>query len=308
MAQSPGRLLFGFIPWYSLLILTGIAVAILLSSREEKRLGLPEDTVVDICLRMIPAGIVGARIYYCAFAWDAFRDNPITVLYIWEGGIAIYGALIAGGLAVLLYARRKRLPVLTVLDCVIIAVPLAQGIGRWGNYFNMEAYGLPITDPGWQFFPAGVLIGGEWHMATFFYESLWDVLVFAWLWRNRKRMERPGDTFLCCTALYACGRQLVEGLRMDSLYSGSLRVSQLLAMAAALAVLGILAYRAGSWHAPLWLRAVLALLAAGIVLRVLLPGENLAGHTILSIAYGGMAAAALIACTRKGREACPKPD
>ena len=308
MAQSPGRLFLGIVPWYSLLIITGMAAAIFLSCREEKRLGLPKDTVVDLCLWMIPAGIVGARLYYCLFAWDSFRDNPISVLYVWEGGIAIYGALIGGLLAVLLYVRRKRLPLPTVLDAVIIGVPLAQAIGRWGNYFNTEAYGLPVTDPFWQFFPAAVLVGENWHMATFFYESVWDLLVFLWLWTHRRRTERAGDTFLCCAALYACGRQLIEGLRTDSLYAGGLRVSQLLAMAAAAAVLGVFAARRGGWKAPKWLLGTLALLTAGIALRLLLPAEDIGAQTLLSGCFGAVAAAALLLCARQRRTSCPRPD
>ena len=123
----------------------------------------------------------------------------------------------------------------TLTDIIVPGLSLAQGIGRWGNYFNMEAYGREITNPAWQFFPAGVQIpsgdGFAWHMATFFYESCWDLLVFAVLWFIiRKRSTKAGTTTLWYLLLYGMGRFFIEGLRTDSLMSGSIRVSQLLSL------------------------------------------------------------------------------
>ncbi|MBR6029428.1 MAG: prolipoprotein diacylglyceryl transferase [Clostridia bacterium] len=241
--MSPGRYVAGPITWYSFLILCGMLLAIFLGIREERRKGLPEGTVIDLALLIIPFGILGARLYYVLFTLENYLADPILILYIWEGGLAIYGGLIAGLAAALVYCRRKKLSLLKALDCLAPGVVLAQGIGRWGNFFNSEAYGLEITRPAWQFFPFGVLIdeGGTpvWHLATFFYESCWNLLVFALLWGCRRRFRRDGDCFLWYTLLYACGRQFIEGLRLDSLYSftGNLRVSQALAIAAAVAVL-----------------------------------------------------------------------
>lgn len=238
-ALSPGRLLFGVIPWYSVMIICGILAAILLCEREEKRLGLPEDTVIDLALRLVPCGIVGARLYYVAFSWEAFADNPLSILYVWQGGLAIYGGVIGGLIAVVLFALRRKLPPLQLTDMIVPTLALAQAIGRWGNYFNMEAYGAEITDPAWQFFPAGVLIpqGGEyvWHMATFFYESMWDLLVFLILWFViRRRKEHHGVVTCWYALLYGAGRFVIEGLRTDSLMTGNLRVSQVLSAALAL--------------------------------------------------------------------------
>lgn len=238
-ALSPGRLLFGLIPWYSVMIICGILAAILLCEREEKRLGLPEDTVIDLALRLVPSGVIGARLYYVAFTWEVFADDPLSILYVWQGGLAIYGGVIGGLIAVVIFALRRRLPPLQLTDMIVPALSLAQGIGRWGNYFNMEAYGAQITDPAWQFFPVGVLIptGGAyvWHMATFFYESAWDVLVFLILWFViRKRKKRHGVVTLWYALLYGTGRFVIEGLRTDSLMSGNLRVSQVLSAALAL--------------------------------------------------------------------------
>ena len=230
------RYIVGSLPWYSVLIVTGIITAVALCLREEKRLSLKEDTVIDLALWAVPAGIVGARLYYVIFAWDAFADTPVSVLYIWEGGLAIYGGVLGGLLAVLLFAWRRRMNPLILTDMIVPGLAIAQSIGRWGNYFNMEAYGEVITDARWQFFPVGVQIpsgdGYVWHMATFFYESVWNAAVFCALWFIvRKRARRPGTVTLWYMLLYGTGRFFIEQLRTDSLMSGSIRVSQMLSLA-----------------------------------------------------------------------------
>jgi len=240
--QQTGRLAFGIVPWYSLIIVSAITLGIFLCGREEKRLGLPKDTAIDSALMAIPLGIIGARLYYVAFAWEQFSGNPIRILYVWEGGVAIYGALLGGLLGVWLNARRKKISLLTLLDMVAPSVVLAQAMGRWGNYFNMEAYGEAVTNLAWQFFPFAVLIpgieGGTWHLATFFYESVWDLVSFILLMIFRRRMTRRGDVFLWYLLLYGAGRAVVEGLRLDSLMwlNGTIRVSQWLSFLAMAAV------------------------------------------------------------------------
>ena len=238
------RYLIGSIPWYSVLIVTGMALAIFLASKKEEKAGFPRDTVVDLCLIMIPVAILCARLYYVAFAWDTYRDHPLSILAIWEGGLAIYGGILGGILTVILFARRRHLSACALLDLLMPGVSLAQSIGRWGNFFNMEAYGLEVTDSRFQFFPLAVQIpegtGTVWHLATFFYESVWDLIVFLTLsLLIRKRARRHGDVFVWYMLLYAAGRLVIEGLRMDSLMLGSLRVSQLLA---ALMCLGVPAF------------------------------------------------------------------
>ena len=230
------RYIFGSLPWYSVLILCGIVTAVLLCLREEKRLALREDTVIDLALRVVPAGIIGARLYYVAFSFHLFADDLLSILYIWQGGLAIYGGIIGGLTAILIFSHRRNLPPLLLTDMIVPGLALAQCIGRWGNYFNMEAYGRVITDAAWQFFPAGVLIpgaGGQyvWHMATFFYESMWNLLVFLMLWFVvRKHSRTTGVVTLWYMLLYGVGRTCIEGLRTDSLMTGSLRVSQVLSL------------------------------------------------------------------------------
>ncbi len=232
MEMPSSRYVFGIIPWYSLLIVCGAGLAVWLAARHANRAGLPRDTILDLALFVLPVGILGARLYYVIFSWNDFRQDPLSILRIWEGGLAIYGGLIAGFLVVLLFSLRRKIPLRTLLDCIVPGVALAQAIGRWGNYFNMEAYGLPIQQAGFQFFPVAVLIPGQggfsWHMATFFYESVCDFLLFLFLTRLFYRHRRKtGDVLFFYFLGYGCSRLLIEQLRTDSLYSASIRVSQL---------------------------------------------------------------------------------
>ena len=235
MATPYSRYLIGSLPWYSVLVVLGMALAVFIAGREEKRLGLRQDTAIDLALCVIPCGIIGARLYYVAFAWDMFADNPLRILRVWEGGLAVYGGVIGGALAAVLFSRARRVPLGVLTDLMVPGLSLAQAIGRWGNYFNMEAYGREITNAAWQFFPVGVLVPeGEamvWHMATFFYESIWDLGVFAALMSLRKRTRRPFALTCWYLALYGAGRLVIEGLRTDSLMLfGTLRVSQMLSL------------------------------------------------------------------------------
>ena len=241
-AEPASRYLVGSIPWYSVLMVLGTALAIWLAAREEKRVNLPKDTILDLALWLIPCGIIGARLYYVAFSWEEFRDAPVSVLYVWQGGIAIFGAILAGLLTLLLFCRHRRLPPLLLCDVIVPGLALAQAIGRWGNYFNMEAYGPEVTNPALCFFPLAVLIpsgsGSTWHLATFFYESLCDFLIFVFLLAARRRLfRRQGDVFFFYLFLYSAARLVIEDLRMDSLYSSSVRVSQLLSVLLCLAIL-----------------------------------------------------------------------
>ena len=235
MSIPYSRYIFGTLPWYGVLIVCGIAAAVTLCIHEEKRLGLKQDTVIDAALWVVPFGIIGARLYYVAFRWDLFAPNPLSILRLWEGGLAIYGGIIGGLVAMVIFAKCRQISPFTLTDMTVPGLALAQSIGRWGNYFNMEAYGREITNPTWQFFPLAVQIpateGYAWHMATFFYESCWNLLVFLILWFIiRKRARHIGTTTLWYMLLYGTGRFFIEGLRTDSLMSGTLRVSQILSL------------------------------------------------------------------------------
>lgn len=239
----PDRLLFGVLPIYGLLIAAAIALAVFLCSMEEKRLGLPRDTSLDLALWLVPAAIIGARLYYVAFQWEMYAREPIRVLYIWEGGLAIYGGVIGGFIAACFFSRKKKIPLGVLADLTAPALILGQAIGRWGNFFNGEAYGYPVESPALQFFPLAVWVGGQWHMATFFYESLWNFMGFLLLWRKRKTIKTPGNLFLLYLIWYGAGRMIIEGMRTDSLMLGPIRVSQALSLGLVLFALLLLFIR-----------------------------------------------------------------
>lgn len=218
---------------YGILIASALALGTWLCTREEKRLDLPKDTGLDIVLYALPPAVIMARLYYVAFTWDSFKDDPISILYFWQGGLAIYGAVIGGALGVWWLSRRKKIRFATLADMVAAPLLLGQAIGRWGNYFNGEAYGYTVINPSFQFFPFAVLISGSWHLATFFYESAWNLLGFLFLYLNRDRFQRQGrrgHVTLWYFLWYGLGRMCIEGLRTDSLMAGPIRVSQLLSL------------------------------------------------------------------------------
>ena len=226
MSSIPySRFIIWHIPWYSFLIVIGAFTAIVLACREERRAGLPKDTVIDLALFVLPVGIIGARLYYVVFSWSQFQHDFLSVFRIWEGGLAIYGGIIGGLLVLVLFCRKRRLSALALCDIIAPGLVLAQALGRWGNWFNIEAYGLTVTDPALCFFPFAVQVpedGYAWHMATFFYESFWNLLVFAFLMTGRrKRLRMRGDVFCFYLLLYAAGRLVIEELRLDSLYASS---------------------------------------------------------------------------------------
>lgn len=237
------RLLFGVIPIYGLLIACAIALGIFLCRRQEKRLGLPPEISLDFALWVVPAAVIGARLYYVAFQWPLYAAHPLRILHVWEGGLAIYGGVIGGAAAALVFSRVKKVSFWTLADMVAPALILGQAIGRWGNFFNGEAYGYPVENPALQFFPVAVQVDGVWHMATFFYESLWDFAGFVILWSLRKRAKTPGSLFLLYLAWYGLGRAVIEGLRTDSLMWGGVRVSQALSAVLCAAAGGVLLFR-----------------------------------------------------------------
>jgi len=229
--------------WYGIAIASAVLLGVITAALREKKAGVPKDSAIDFALICMPAAVVFARLYYVAFEWEQYASNPISVFDIRSGGLAIYGGLIGGALAAIIVVKWKKVRYGKLADLVAPSLALGQGIGRWGNFFNQEAFGRIITDERWQFFPAGVYIDRlqEWHMAAFFYESVW--CIFIWLLleilvrRGAFDNKRPGDVFAWYGVLYCVERPVVEGLRTDSLYWGSVRVSQaasLIAMAVVL--------------------------------------------------------------------------
>lgn len=293
MSSIPySRYLFGVIPWYSFLIVAGVILAIVLACREERRNKLPKDTIIDLALWLLPGGIIGARIYYVVFSWDQFSDDFFSVFRIWEGGIAIYGGIIGGIIVLFLFCKKRSLSVLTLCDIIAPGVVLAQCIGRWGNWFNIEAYGLPVSRSELCFFPFALQVpadGYSWHLATFFYESLWDFLVFLFLiFFRHTLLKRKGDVFFFYAFFYAAGRLIIEELRTDSLYAtSSVRVSQLFSVIICFSVLLryiYLLHKRSRLSAPIRLIIIPASLVASLsALYYTLSGSFLSSWPVSSI-------------------------
>ena len=258
MFTSPGPELFQFGPltlrWYGLLIASAVLIGLNLSSSLAKSRNLEKGLISDLLPLLVLASVIGARVYYVAFEWHNYADRPLKALAIWEGGIAIHGALLAGTLTLVLFARWRRQPFLDLLDVLVPSVALGQAIGRWGNFFNTEAVGVP-TDMPWKLFipyqnrPL-IYTDSEFFHPTFLYESLWNLALFALLITlfnlGRGQSFRLPAGALSCFYLvgYSIGRVWIEGLRIDPLCIGSLppacegglRIAQL--MSATLMLLG----------------------------------------------------------------------
>lgn len=228
------------IHWYAVAIVTGIFLAVWMAQREAKRVGMTEDDVYDFVLWGVPLSFIGSRIYYVAFEWDYYKYHLDQILAIWNGGIAIYGGLIAGGIFLYFFCKKRHLSIWKYLDIAAPAVILAQGIGRWGNFFNHEAYGPAIaktTLESWhipQWIIDNMNIQGIYHQPTFLYESLWDILgcIVMVVYRHFRKTIHAGEIAGLYLIWYSFGRFFIEGLRTDSLYIAgtSLRVSQLLSV------------------------------------------------------------------------------
>ncbi|ALV22738.1 MAG: prolipoprotein diacylglyceryl transferase [Carnobacterium sp.] len=225
--------------WYGVIIASAIFVAIFLSMREAEKRGLEGDSIIDIALWALPIAFIGARLYYVLFELGYYLQNPDQILAIWNGGIAIYGGLIAGGLTVYWFAKKKGIPIWLLLDILAPNVLLAQAIGRWGNFINQEAHGGEVSLSFLEklhlpeFIINQMNISGVYYHPTFLYESLWSLLGFfvILVLRQRKHLLRRGEVALTYVLWYSLGRFFIEGLRTDSLWLLDwLRVSQALSV------------------------------------------------------------------------------
>ena len=226
--------IFGFsIYLYGLFLTAGFAAAALYMYKRRDMLGLTQDNVLDLVIMAVPCGIVGARIYFAIFNFSSYfgPGNWLNIFRIREGGLAVYGGVIGGVVAFYVYSRIKKVPIGKLLDAAGFGLFLGQAVGRWGNFFNREAYGV-ATDLPWRM---GLTLGSRttYVHPTFLYESLWNTagLILMHIFSKRNKSRYYGQYFLCYVAWYGFGRYLIEGLRTDSLFiSGTdIRISQLLA-------------------------------------------------------------------------------
>ena len=225
--------------WYSACIVVGMAFGMYFVYREAKRRKISENTMTDIIFYTIVISILGARLYYVAFEWSYFSKHLLEILEIWNGGLAIHGAIIFGGLFLILYSKKKRIDTLMLLDVCCVGLIIGQAIGRWGNFFNQEVYGGAVSlehlkslfIPG--FIIDGMYIGGEYHQPLFLYESIWNLIGFGLLlFIRRRKYIKTGQIFGLYCVWYGTARLIMEGMREEqyNLMLGNFKVAQLVSI------------------------------------------------------------------------------
>ncbi|MGN8645382.1 prolipoprotein diacylglyceryl transferase [Gracilibacillus sp. HCP3S3_G5_1] len=254
-ALDPVFLQIGSLPiyWYGVIIASGVFLALWLATREADKLGVKKDYIVDLVVFAIPIAVLSARIYYVTFEWNQYVGEPWWKIFaVWEGGIAIHGALIGAVLTAVIYTRVKKLSFWQIADIVAPSIILGQAIGRWGNFMNQEAHGGPISEATYQsyhqylpdFIMNQMCINGTMYHPTFLYESVWNIIGFIILLVLRRYPLRRGELFLSYVIWYSVGRFFIEGMRTDSLYIiGELRTAQFISILLIIGAVLMMLYR-----------------------------------------------------------------
>ena len=238
------------IHFYGLIIAVGMLLAVLYASKRSKEFGLKEDDLIDGVLWVTPFAIICARLYYCIFEWDQYASNPISILYIWNGGLAIYGGVLGAVIGLSVFCKVRKIKATAMMDIVSLGLLIGQSVGRWGNFMNREAFGAP-TDSFLRMGLYDTATGAvEYYHPTFLYESLWNFVGFLLLHFLSKKRKYDGQVALGYVAWYGLGRAFIEGLRMDSLYWGPFRVSQVLAGVSCVAAVAVLLWQGFRPHDP----------------------------------------------------------
>ena len=223
--------------WYSLFIILGMLVGMFFVYNEAKKKNIPEVIITNIVFYTVLVSIVGARLYYVIFNWSYYSVHSLEIFELWNGGLAIHGAIIFGGTFLIAYCKKRKLDILMILDICAVGLIIGQAIGRWGNFFNQEAYGSEVTLdflkglhlP--QFIINGMHINGSYYHPTFLYESIWCLIGFVVLLVIRKRRYiKIGQMFATYCMWYGFGRFFIEGMRTDSLMLGSLKMAQIVSI------------------------------------------------------------------------------
>ena len=236
--------------FYGIIIALGMVLAVMYASRRSKEFGITEDDLLDGVLWVTPFAIICARAYYCIFSWDYYGKHLVEVFYIWNGGLAIYGGVLGAALGLAVFCKIKKIKLPMLMDLVSLGFLIGQSMGRWGNFFNREAFGAETTSflrMGLQNSYTGQV---TYYHPTFFYESVWNAVGFVLLHKLSKKREYDGQIALGYAAWYGLGRAFIEGLRTDSLYLGPFRVSQLLAAVSCIAALSVLIWQMRKPHDP----------------------------------------------------------
>ncbi|MEL3962242.1 prolipoprotein diacylglyceryl transferase [Lysinibacillus endophyticus] len=238
--------------WYGILIATGIVLAYFVGQREAVKRGLPENFLADMLIWAIPISILSARAYYVIMKWDYYSANPGKIIQIWNGGIAIHGALIGAVITAYFFARSRGVSFLKVADIAAPSILIGQIIGRWGNFMNQEAFGGSVTReflenlmlPNWIIEQMYIEELGTYVHPTFLYESLWNVIGLIILISLRKVNLHRGEIFFTYMIWYSIGRFFIEGMRTDSLYLiGELRSAQVVSILSIIIGLAAIIYR-----------------------------------------------------------------
>ena len=235
------------IRWYAICIVSGLILAVYLSMKEAPRKKIDPDAIIDFILIAFPLAILGARLYYVIFEWGYYSQHLGEIFAIWNGGIAIYGGLLTGALVLYLFSRRRLIEPIDFLDIAAPSVMIAQSIGRWGNFFNQEAYGAAVKSLNYlpSFIRDQMYIDGSYRQPTFLYESIWNLLGFLLILilRRKPQFLRQGEITAFYLIWYGFGRMIIEGMRTDSLMFAGLRVSQWLSMILILVGLAVILYQ-----------------------------------------------------------------
>lgn len=243
------------IQFYGMIIAVGLMLAVIYGCKRAKQFGMSIDDLTDGVLWIVPFAIICARLYYCLFSWEDYADDPISILYIWKGGLAIYGGVIGAAIGIVVFSLVKKIKVGAVLDITSLGFLIGQSIGRWGNFFNREAFGAE-TDSFLRMGLTNKITGAvTYYHPTFLYESLWNAAGFVLLHFLSKKRKFDGQVALGYMAWYGLGRTFIEGLRMDSLYWGDFRVSQILAAVTCFVGVALLMVNAFRDHDPAKLQA-----------------------------------------------------
>lgn len=238
--------------WYGILIVSGIILAYYVGQKEALKRGLPEDFLADMLMWAVPIAIISARIYYVAMRWEVYSGNPGKMIAIWEGGIAIHGALIGSFITAYVFSRVKGASFLRVADIAAPSILIGQIIGRWGNFMNQEAYGGPVSRaflenlflPNWLIEQMYIQDEQTYVHPTFLYESMWNLVGLILLLLLRRRNLQRGEIFFSYIVWYSVGRFFIEGLRTDSLYLiGDLRSAQVVSIIGIVIGLSVIIYR-----------------------------------------------------------------
>ena len=222
--------------WYSFLIFISLIIGLIIIKIECKKKNIDFNFILDLVCYLVPIAIIGARIYYVIFKFDSFKYNLLSIFYIWEGGLAIYGAIISSIIFIIYYCKKHNKDILTILDLSAPSLILGQAIGRWGNFFNQEAYGS-ITSLEFlkdlhipNFIIDNMYIENAYRQPTFIYESIWCIVGFILLMIIRKYTKKKGTIISIYLIFYGIGRFMIESLRSDSLYIGIFRISQIVSI------------------------------------------------------------------------------